>query len=72
MTKKFEKITLITCIDAYNSKHDAGITALDELIPIIERYAENLTLIDYDLEGEYELVKQPDGKVRPATGEVRA
>jgi len=60
MSKKFEKITLTTCLDTYGSKHAAGMTALDELIPMIEKYCTEVTLIDYDIEGEYELVKKPD------------
>ena len=59
MPKKFEKITLTTCLDTYGSKHAAGMTALDELIPLIEKYCTEVTLIDYDLEGEYELLLRP-------------
>jgi len=56
MTKKFEKITLITCIDTFGSKHSDGMTALDALIPLIRDTLCDVTLIDYDIEGEYELV----------------
>jgi|TARA_R100000306_G_scaffold61314_2_gene63521 hypothetical protein len=59
MTRKFEKITLTTCLDTYGSKHAAAMTALDELIPLIEKYCTEVTLIDYDLEGEYELLLRP-------------
>jgi hypothetical protein len=38
------------------------MTALDELIPLIEKYCTEVTLLDYDLEGEYELVKKPEAK----------
>ena len=58
MTKIFEKITLPTCIDTFGSKHAQGMTALDELIPLIEKYCVEITLIDYDVEGDYELVKK--------------
>jgi hypothetical protein len=60
MAKKFEKITLITCIETYGSKHAAGMTALDELLPLIEEYSVEVTLIDYDIKDEYELVKKAD------------
>jgi hypothetical protein len=62
MTKKFEKITLITCIDTFGSKHAAGMTALDALIPLIDARATEVTLIDYDIEGEYELVLKAKGQ----------
>jgi len=68
MTKKFEKITLITCIDTFGSKHSAEITALDALIPLIETI--DVTLIDYDIEGEYELVLK--AKATGQEGEVTA
>ena len=68
MTKKFEKITLITCIDTFGSKHSAGMTALDALIPLIETI--DVTLIDYDIEGEYELVLK--AKAKGQEGEVTA
>jgi hypothetical protein len=64
MTKKFEKITLITCIDTFGSKHSAGMTALDALIPMIETISTDVTLIDYDIEGEYELVLKAKAKAR--------
>jgi hypothetical protein len=65
MSKKFEKITLTTCIETYwptDRKESLGMTALDELIPLIEKYCTEVTLLDYDLEGEYELVKKPEAK----------
>ena len=57
MTKKyafkFEKITLITCIDPW-----VAPTALDELVDLISKHATNVTLIDYDNPVEYELVEK--------------
>jgi predicted metal-dependent peptidase len=64
MTKKFEKITLITCIDTYGSTVAAGMTALDELVDLIAKHATEVTLIDYDLEGEYELRRLPGSRVK--------
>jgi hypothetical protein len=61
MTKKFEKITLITCIDTFGSKHSDGMTALDALIPLIRDTLCDVTLLDYDIEGEYELVLRAKG-----------
>ena len=58
MTKKFEKITLITCIDTYGSTVDAGMTALDELVSLISKHATEVTLIDYDNPVDYELVEK--------------
>jgi hypothetical protein len=62
MTKKFEKITLITCIDTYGSpvvgSAADGMTALDELISLISKHATEVTLIDYDNPVEYELVEK--------------
>jgi len=55
MTKKFEKITLITCIDTYQVNEDCGMTALDELVDLISKHATEVTLIDYDNPVEYEL-----------------
>ena len=58
MTKKFEKITLMTMIEVFGDKHDS---ALDEIVPLIEEYTSgggDVTLIDWDLDGEYELVKK--------------
>jgi hypothetical protein len=60
MTKKFEKITLITCIDTFGSKLAPGMTALDELIPLIDKYCADVMLIDYDVAGNYELVEIAD------------
>ncbi len=66
MTKKFEKITLITCIDTYGSTVAAGMTALDELISLISKHATEVTLIDYDDPVEYELVEKVE-KVEQVT-----
>ena len=59
MTKKFEKIVLTTCIETYGEMHSDTTTALDEIIPAIEKFAHGVTVLDYDIEGEYELVKKP-------------
>ena len=61
MTKKFEKITLMTMIEVFGDKHDSALSALDEIVPLIEEYTSgggDVTLIDWDLDGEYELVKK--------------
>ena len=55
--KKFEKITLLTCIDTYGSTRTAGISALDELVGVISKHATEITLVDYDDPVEYALVK---------------
>jgi predicted metal-dependent peptidase len=58
--KKFEKITLVTCIDTYGSTSTAGMTALDELVQLITKHATEVTLIDYDNGVEYELVEKAE------------
>jgi len=56
--KKFEKITLITSVQSHGTANSAGITALDHIIPTLEKYlSADVTLIDYD-ESEYELVEK--------------
>ena len=59
MNKKFEKIVLTTCIETHGG-NSIGMTALDEIIPAIEKFAAEVTVLNYDIEGEYELVKKPD------------
>ena len=58
MTKKFEKITLITCIDTY-----VAPTALDELVYLLSKHATGVTLIDYDDPVEYELVEKIEEEI---------
>ena len=59
--KKFEKITLITSVETRKpngTTSTAGITALDHIIPTLEKYlSADITLIDYE-ESEYELVEK--------------
>jgi len=58
MAKKFEKIILTTAIETYrDSDHpDAeSMSALDELIPIIEKYASEVTVVDYEHGGDFTL-----------------
>jgi hypothetical protein len=67
MSHKIEKITITTMIDTYGDTNSIEMTALDRVIPLIEKYADSLdgadfTLIDWDVEGEYELVKKPEAK----------
>ncbi len=59
VTKKFEKIVLTTCIETYGGD-TSGMTSLDEILQAIEKFAYGVTVLDYDIEGEYELVKKPD------------
>jgi hypothetical protein len=56
--KKFERITLVTCIETYRATCDTAMTALDELIDVINKHSVEVTLIDYEAE-EYELVLKP-------------
>ena len=58
MDKKFEKIVLTTYIETYDGD-PIGMTALDEILQAIEKFAYGVTVLDYDIEGEYELVKKP-------------
>jgi hypothetical protein len=62
MTKLFEKITLTTCIETYRDEKESHISALDELISVIQGHCSEVTLIDYALEGNYELVKKKEVK----------
>ena len=52
MTMKYEKITLTVAIPTYGtSKADAaGITALDVIVPLLEKAGDGLVLIDHDSE----------------------
>ena len=59
MTKKFEKIVLTTCIETHGEMHSDTTTALDEIIPAIEKFAHGVIVLDYFIQGEYELVKKP-------------
>ena len=57
--KKFERITLVTCIETFGGPCDTAMaTALDELIDVINKHSVEVTLIDYEAE-EYELVLKP-------------
>jgi len=57
--KKFEKITLITAVQSHGTTNSVGITALDHIVPTLEKYlSADVTLIDYDIESEYELVEK--------------
>ena len=60
MTKKFEKIVLTTCIETYGGD-TSGMTSLDQILPVIEKYTPKVTVLDYFIQGEYELVKKPEG-----------
>ena len=60
MAKVFEKITLTTCIETYRDEEESHISALDELISVIEKHCSEVTLIDYAFEGNYELVKKKE------------
>jgi hypothetical protein len=68
--KKFEKITLLTCIDAYESTRTVGMSALDEVVELISKHATEVTLIDYDNPVEYELVKKAEKGGRDQETEV--
>ena len=48
MSKKIEKIILITAIDDFGGENNQGTSALDEIIPILEKRLEGVVLIDYD------------------------
>ena len=45
---KMEKITLWTCIDTYGQDHVAGMTSLDEIIPVLETV--DVNVLHYDSE----------------------
>ena len=59
MNKKFEKIVLTTCIETFDGD-PIGMTALDQILPAIEKFATEVVIVDYDIVGEYELVKKPE------------
>ena len=58
MDKKFEKIVLTTCIEIFDGD-PIGMTALDQILPAIEKFATEVILVDYAIVGECELVKKP-------------
>jgi hypothetical protein len=61
--KKFEKFTVVTCMETYSDGKTA-VSALDALVPaIIEGVDSEVTLIDIEVEGEYELVKKAEKEV---------
>ena len=62
MTVKFEKITLWTSIQTYGA-NDRGLSALDYILPALDKLEGECQLLDYDGE-DYKLVK-----VRKAKGE---
>ena len=53
MAKVFEKITLTTCIETYRDEKESHMSALDELISVIEKHCSEVTVIDYAFEGNY-------------------
>ena len=66
MVKKFEKITLTTAIETYrdaNHHESLAMSALDELLPIIEKHLVESNLIDWEHLGCFELTKvEPEPK----------
>jgi hypothetical protein len=54
--KKFERFTVTTCVEIYH-EGDAETSALDTLIAsILDGIDAEVTLIEVEYEGEYELV----------------
>ena len=56
-----EEIVLTTCIETFDGD-PIGMTALDQILPAIEKFATEVVIVDYDIVGEYELVKKPAGE----------
>ena len=46
MSKKYEKITLITAIDSFGNMQ--GVSALDEILPILNKHLSEVTILDYE------------------------
>lgn len=58
MGKKYEKIILTTALETNrDSDHpdSKSMSALDELIPLIEKYASEVTVVDYEHGGDFTL-----------------
>ena len=66
MGKKFEKITSTTAIETYrdaNHHESLAMSALDELLPIVEKHLGESSLIDWQHLGGVELTKvEPEPK----------
>ena len=47
--KKYEKLTLITAVQTYwdNPKRSQEVSALDEIILLIEKHSQEVTILDY-------------------------
>jgi hypothetical protein len=57
---KFEKITLITATETYEDDGSSvtSYCALDEIIPMIEKYGDLVTLISYSNGTDLELIER--------------
>jgi hypothetical protein len=60
MTVKFEKITLWTARETYGV-NDRGLSALDYIIPELDKLDVECKVLDYDTE-DYKLVKVEESK----------
>ena len=59
---KFERITLITATETYHyvsTEHQPsrGTTALDEIIPLIKKYGDSVSIISYENGNDLELIE---------------
>jgi len=56
---KFERITLITATETYHDDPSLsrGTTALDEIIPLIKKYGDSVSIISYINGTDLELIE---------------